>query len=276
MTTVSIFTFRTTEVRTVERDGQAWFVASDIAKALEYAEAKDMTRWLDADEADRHIVPIRSENGVEQDREVTIINESGLYHALFKSRKKEAQDFRKWVTSEVLPAIRKTGSYTATPYAQNPTDTLTVEQCDILRKILTDAAAKLPKEKQGGLMVQGWSKLKAHFKCGYRQIPQAEFTEAVSIVARHVAENTLPATLGDGDMREMAHEALIRCRYTLTFGLLPLPHGGKTLAPMLYPIPEGAFVIRPDEIAQVLAEPGVVPRSQLPGIISAAAARLSV
>jgi len=110
----TIFNFRSTEVRTLVLDGEVWFVASDVAKALGYPEAKDMTRILDEDEAGRHIVPVRSENGVEQNREVTIVNESGLYHAVLKSRKPEAKPFRKWVTSEVLPAIRKTGQYAAT------------------------------------------------------------------------------------------------------------------------------------------------------------------
>lgn len=109
------FQFRTTQVRAIEIDDLIWFVASDVAKALNYPEAKDMTRMLDDDEAGRHIVPTRSENGVEQDREVSIINESGLYHAILKSRKPEAVPFRKWVTNEVLPAIRKTGRYEAQP-----------------------------------------------------------------------------------------------------------------------------------------------------------------
>lgn len=103
-----VFTFRTTEVRTVVRDGEVWFVASDVAKALGYPAAKDMTRVLDDDEKDGQIVPTLG-----GDQEMTVISESGLYHAVLKSRKPEAKPFRKWVTSEVLPAIRKTGRYEA-------------------------------------------------------------------------------------------------------------------------------------------------------------------
>jgi len=109
------FQFHSVEVRTVDRDGQVWFVAGDVAMALGYSETKDMTRFLDEDEADRHIMPVRSENGTLQTREVTIISESGLYHALLKSRKREAKPFRKWVTSEVLPTIRRSGGYRAAP-----------------------------------------------------------------------------------------------------------------------------------------------------------------
>ena len=112
---IASFSFKNIQVRTVDRDGQIWFVASDVAKALGYAETKDMTRFLDEDEADRHNVPVRSENGTLQTREVTIISESGLYHALLKSRKPEAKPFRKWVTAEVLPAIRRQGFYGQAP-----------------------------------------------------------------------------------------------------------------------------------------------------------------
>jgi prophage antirepressor-like protein len=110
----AIFQFHSTEVRTIDRDGQVWFVADDIAKALGYRESRDMTRVLDEDEAAPHTMRIRSENGTLQTCEVTILSESGLYHALLKSRKPEAQAFRKWVTAEVLPAIRRSGCFSDT------------------------------------------------------------------------------------------------------------------------------------------------------------------
>lgn len=69
--------------------------------------AGDMTRFLDEDDAALHTVQSRSENGTLQTREVTILSESGLYHALLKSHKREAKPFRKWVTEEVLPAIQR-------------------------------------------------------------------------------------------------------------------------------------------------------------------------
>ena len=103
------FKFETREVRTLLIEDQPWFVASDVAQALLYSEAKDMTRNLDDDEKGRQIVPTPG-----GDQEMIVINESGLYHAVLKSRKPEAKPFRKWVTSEVLPAIRKTGQYAAT------------------------------------------------------------------------------------------------------------------------------------------------------------------
>lgn len=107
----SLQTFRFTDtliLRGFLRDGEPWFVAGDVSTALDYSEAKDMTRNLDDDEKGRQIVPTLG-----GDQEMTVINESGLYSAILKSRKPEAKTFKKWVTSEVLPSIRKTGSYTA-------------------------------------------------------------------------------------------------------------------------------------------------------------------
>lgn len=100
------FEFDGAAVRVVEQDGKPWFVAGDIASILGYAEAKDMTRNLDDDEKGRQIVPTLG--GAQ---EMSTISESGLYSAILTSRKPEAKRFKKWVTSEVLPSIRRTGGY---------------------------------------------------------------------------------------------------------------------------------------------------------------------
>lgn len=91
-----------------DQQGEPWFVAADIAKVLEYLEAKDMTRLLDDDEKGRQIVPTLGGN-----QEMNTINESGLYSAILRSRKPEAKLFKRWVTFEVLPSIRKHGGYLA-------------------------------------------------------------------------------------------------------------------------------------------------------------------
>lgn len=105
------FQFGDQAIRVLELGDTVWFVAGDVAQVLGYADAKQMTRWLDEDEAALHNVQSRSENGTLQSREVTIISESGLYNAVLKSRRPEAKPFRRWVTEEVLPSIRKTGGY---------------------------------------------------------------------------------------------------------------------------------------------------------------------
>lgn len=109
MTSLTQFTFHNEyNVRIIDLNGELWFVASDVASALDYRMASDMTRFLDDDEKGTH--NLRTPSG---SQDLTIINESGLYSAILKSRKPEAKKFKKWVTSEVLPSIRKTGKYEA-------------------------------------------------------------------------------------------------------------------------------------------------------------------
>jgi prophage antirepressor-like protein len=92
-------------------DGEPWFVASDVAKVLGYSHTPHMTRYLDEDEAAVHNMDIRSKDGTVQSRQVTIINESGLYTSVIHSRKPEAKRFKKYVTADILPSIRKHGVY---------------------------------------------------------------------------------------------------------------------------------------------------------------------
>lgn len=99
------FTFGQVTLRALLLAGEPWFVAKDVAQALDYSDAQAMTRRLDPDEVqNRRFVGSnpRGEN---------LVNESGLYSSIMGSRKPEAKAFKRWVTAEVLPAIRKTGSY---------------------------------------------------------------------------------------------------------------------------------------------------------------------
>lgn len=93
-----------------------------------------------------------------------------------------------WISAAFHLKVIRVFLVVATPFAAHPGQTLSEEQTATLRNLLTDGVKKLPKEKQGGAMVKGWSKLKAHFKTDYRHIPVAEFHEAVNILARHVAD----------------------------------------------------------------------------------------
>lgn len=110
----TVFSFNTAAVRTLLIDGNPWFVATDLAEILGYQSAKDMLRLLDEDErGGGHFLPTLG--GVQ---EHSIINESGLYGVILRSNKPEAKAFRKWVTGEVLPAIRKQGFYKSPEYAR--------------------------------------------------------------------------------------------------------------------------------------------------------------
>lgn len=109
MNQIVAFDFESHNVRIVlDENSEPWFVAADVAQSLDYRMASDMTRSLDDDERGTQIV--RTPSG---DQEMLVINESGLYSAILKSRKPEAKRFKRWITHEVLPSIRKTGSYAA-------------------------------------------------------------------------------------------------------------------------------------------------------------------
>ncbi|RII40935.1 hypothetical protein DWB68_15325 [Galactobacter valiniphilus] len=109
-TALTPFTYADLPVRVLDVDGEPWFVASDVAKILGYASAKDMTRRLDADEKGGRSVPTLG--GVQT---MTTISEPGLYVAVLGSQVPGAKDFKRWVTHEVLPQIRRTGAYSPAP-----------------------------------------------------------------------------------------------------------------------------------------------------------------
>lgn len=85
---------------------EPWFVASDVAKALGYRMASDMTRRLDDDEKGTRLM--RTPGG---EQEMAVITEAGLYNAVLGSKVPSARDFKRWVTHEVLPALRRDGGY---------------------------------------------------------------------------------------------------------------------------------------------------------------------
>ena len=108
MNDIQVFDFEDNAVRVVDIDGEPWFVAADVARVLGYDITPHATRLLDDDEKGIHKVDTLGGK-----QEMTMINESGLYHLVLLSKKPEAKKFRKWVTAEVLPSIRKTGAYIA-------------------------------------------------------------------------------------------------------------------------------------------------------------------
>jgi len=96
------------EIRTVTKDNEPWFAATDVAKILGYRMASDLIRRIDDEDKGTHIM---STLGGEQ--VLSIINESGLYASILGSKLDSAKRFKRWVTSEVLPSIRKHGGYIA-------------------------------------------------------------------------------------------------------------------------------------------------------------------
>ncbi|MSB66611.1 phage antirepressor KilAC domain-containing protein [Leuconostoc lactis] len=107
MNEVTVFNFEANEVRTVIIEKEAWFVGKDVADALGYSASRNaLSKHVDSDDKLTHQI---SASG--QKREMVLINESGVYSLIFGSKLDSAKRFKKWVTSEVLPAIRKHGTY---------------------------------------------------------------------------------------------------------------------------------------------------------------------
>lgn len=97
------------DIRTIERDGEPWFVGKDVAEALGYADPSSaVSKNVEADDKTTLLL---EQSGSNYKSKTTIINESGLYALIFGSKLESAKRFKHWVTSEVLPTLRKTGQY---------------------------------------------------------------------------------------------------------------------------------------------------------------------
>lgn len=124
MTGLQIFNYRDTPLRTVEKDGELWWVLKDVCEVFGVCNHYNVAARLDADEKDAlHVV-----DAMGRTQETTVVNEAGLYSTLFsmrpgsahargvpdelvEKRKQQLKDFKRWVTHEVLPSIRRTGGY---------------------------------------------------------------------------------------------------------------------------------------------------------------------
>ena len=141
MNTPQIFNFEQHEVRTVTIHDEPFFVGKDVAKVLGYQNgSRDINRHVDVEDRQNY------QNGTfESPRGLTIINESGLYSLILGSKQPNAKKFKRWVTSEVLPAIRKHGGY-LTPEK--------VEEAMLNPDTIIQLATKLKEERTGRLIAE--------------------------------------------------------------------------------------------------------------------------
>ncbi|WP_414715587.1 BRO family protein [Staphylococcus hominis] len=117
MNKLQIFNFEELSVRTMNIDGEPYFVGKDVAEILGYKKTANAIN-KHVDDEDKGVTKLGTPGGVQ---DVTIINESGLYSLIFSSKLESAKRFKRWVTSEVLPTLRKTGTYQV---PDNPMDAL--------------------------------------------------------------------------------------------------------------------------------------------------------
>lgn len=114
---LQVFQYQGRDFRAIEQNGQTWFILSDVCRVLGLGSPHKVAERLDEDEKGRNLIPTPG-----GPQEATIINESGLYTVILRSDKPEARPFRKWVTAEVLPSIRRTGAYNAATPPVSPQD----------------------------------------------------------------------------------------------------------------------------------------------------------
>lgn len=122
MNELQVFNYGEIPVRTVMIDGEPWWVLADVCRVLNITNHKNVAARLDEDEKGVHLMDTPGGN-----QKMSIINESGLYKVILRSDKLEAKPFTRWVTHEVLPAIRKTGAYSMTTPPPTGQRALTVD-----------------------------------------------------------------------------------------------------------------------------------------------------
>lgn len=188
---ISQFHFDSHAVRVLSIHNEPWFVAADLCRVLELSNPTKAIMNLDDDEK-----ALTSIQGLSRgNEEANIVSESGMYTLILRCRDAVKPGtiphrVRKWVTAEVLPAIRKTGSYES---PRNSTKKalpgkITIEQQEAVKQLVMNRGKALPKENQAKAMITMWSALKTHFGCSYKEISEDQFTEALSLAARVTIE----------------------------------------------------------------------------------------
>lgn len=165
MSEVSIVKFNTNAIRIVMKDDDPWFVAADVCAVLGIKNTTQALSMLDKDEYSMFYIGY---SGTRGNPNANAVNESGLYSLVLRSNKPEARKFRKWVTAEVLPSIRKTGQYVMR---------ITPEQKGELQRLI---AQRFP---EGKYRPYAWSRFNNHFGiASYKDLPQRRFSEAVEYI----------------------------------------------------------------------------------------------
>lgn len=122
------------DIRTMLIDGEPWFVGKDVAASLGYGDGKSLANAIakHVSDEDKGVTEMMTPGGRQN---MTIINESGLYSLIFGSKLESAKKFKKWVTSEVLPAIRKTGGYAAPMTVPEQIQLLAMGSVELTQKV---------------------------------------------------------------------------------------------------------------------------------------------
>lgn len=187
-------------MRMVQKGGEPWFVLADLCKVLELSTPSKVSERLDQDE--KGVSLIHTLGGAQK---VTVVNESGMYSVILRSDKPQAKPFRKWVTSEVLPSIRKTGKYE-------------MKQSDDLKIKRVETAQANANVRKANLLL----KIADSTQTAYKQVLQAHVTKLLTgeflLPLPEVSERTYSA----GEIAERLGVSANR------IGRLSNEHGMKT------------------------------------------------
>lgn len=184
---ISIFNFNQSQVRVEIHNNEPYFCLKDVAGILEIKDTKSKNFNLKKDGVENF--PLTDALGREQ--ETTFINEPNLYRVIFRSNKPEAVKFQDWIFEEVIPQIRKTGSYQTSGSLKTKTalpNGLTLEQQDEIKKFHRELVQTAPKEKQAKLAIQLWSSVKSKFGVSYKEVASEHYSEVLSLMARVAVE----------------------------------------------------------------------------------------
>ena len=138
MNNIQIFKYENNDVRTMKINGEPWFVLKDVCAVLGISHITDTAKRMDEDEVGQTEVT----DSMGRKQSTYVINESGLYNVILRSDKPEAKPFRKWVTSEVLPSIRKNGGYIAGQEQLTPSE-LMAKALLVANKTLSEREARI-------------------------------------------------------------------------------------------------------------------------------------
>lgn len=163
-------------IRTIVIDNEPWFVGNDVARALGYKDLYSALRH-NVDDEDKRLCPVSSTSGTQ---ETMVISESGLYSLIFGSKLEKAKEFKRWVTSEILPSIRKNGGYIQNQEQMTP-EQIVANALIVANKIIAEKEAKIvemkPKAEYFDNLID--SKLLTTFRDTAKElhIPPRQFTK---------------------------------------------------------------------------------------------------
>lgn len=184
------------QVRTMFLEGQPWFVAKDVCNILGVTNVTETLKRLEEDEFSTTEVI----DSIGRSQQIYIINEYGLYQIVMTSKKKQAKEFKRWVTHDVLPSIRKTGIYVQTTETQVPEllqkvndletriesyITLTSYEASVLQKAINKRVCEIEqdKENRGNLFRELHREIRDRFGVpSYRDVARTQFQSSIGYV----------------------------------------------------------------------------------------------